>query len=318
VNPKKRARFEILLTRHSKWLPGQPRPTGPTSPRMKRPFLLLLPLLLIFTAHCIAEEPSKEIQVLPDVAYKSGDGLSDYEQQRCKLDVYLPAEHTGFATLIWFHGGGLTGGSKAGSDKMARSLAMAGVAVVVPNYRLSPKATFPAYIQDAAAACAWASAHIAEHGGDSARLFVGGHSAGGYLALMLGMDPHYLRDVGLEPSAIAGLIPVSGQTMTHYTVREERGIGKFTITADQAAPVYFIRKDTPPFLVLYADHDMVGRAEENAYFVAMMKGAGNQRITGKLIADRTHGSIAGRIVEDGDPARMAILEFITRAAAPER
>jgi acetyl esterase/lipase len=285
---------------------------------VKPPLLLLVQLLLIFTARCFAEAPSKDdIQVLTDIAYKSGNGISDYEKQRCKLDVYLPLEPGGFATLVWFHGGGLTGGSKDGTGKMARSLARAGVAVVVPNYRLSPKVTFPSYIQDAAAACAWTRAHIAEHGGDPARLFIGGHSAGGYLALMLGMDAHYLRDAGVEPSAIAGLIPVSGQTMTHYTVRQERGIGKFTITADQAAPVYFIRKDTPPFLVLYADHDMVGRAEENAYFVAMMKGAGNQRITGKLIADRTHGSIAGRIAEDGDPARLAILEFITRAANPE-
>jgi acetyl esterase/lipase len=286
---------------------------------MKSSFRLLVPLLLIFTARCFAEAPpTDEIQVVSNIAYKSGDALSDYEKQRCKLDLYLPSEHPGFATLVWFHGGGLTGGSKDGADKMARSLAKAGVAVVVPNYRLSPKATFPAYIQDAAAACAWTRSHIAEHGGDPARLFIGGHSAGGYLALMLGLDAHYLRDVGVEPSAIAGLIPISGQTMTHYTVREERGIGKFTITADTAAPVYFIRKDTPPFLVLYADHDMVGRAEENAYFVAMMKGAGNQRITGKLIPDRTHGSIAGKIVEDGDPARLAILEFIARAGSSER
>ena len=80
--------------------------------------------------------------------------------------------------------------------------------------------------------------------------------------------------------------------------------------------MYFIRKDTPPFLVLYADHDMVGRAEENAYFVAMMKGVGNQRITGKLITDRTHGSIGGRIVEEGDPARTAILDFIAHPVSP--
>ena len=89
---------------------------------------------------------------------------------------------------------------------------------------------------------------------------------------------------GVELSAIAGLIPVSGQTMTHYTVREERGLGKFSVTADEAAPVYFARKDTPPFLVLYADHDMTARAEENAYFVALMKGAGHEHITGLQIA----------------------------------
>ena len=71
--------------------------------------------------------------------------------------------------------------------------------------------------------------------------------------------------------------------MTHYTVHDERGIGKYTVTADEAAPVHFGRKDTPPFLVLYADHDMAARAEENAYFVALMQGAGNKRVTGQMV-----------------------------------
>ena len=94
-------------------------------------------------------------------------------------------------------------------------------------------------------------------------IVVGGHSAGGYLTFMIGLDPRYLRAHGLELSAIAGLIPVSGQTMTHYTVRKERGIGQFTITADEAAPVFHVRKDTPPMLVLYADNDMAARAEDS-------------------------------------------------------
>ncbi len=227
------------------------------------------------------------------------------------LDVYLPPKGgQDLPTLIWFHGGGLKGGNKDGAVKMATSLATAGMAVVVPNYRLSPKSKYPSYIEDAAAAVAWTKAHIAEHGGDPKRLFVSGHSAGGYLTLMLGMDRHYLRDAGVEPKDIAGYIPVSGQTMTHYTVREERGIGQYTITADEAAPVHYVRVETQPFLVLYADHDMAARAEENEYFVAIMKGAGNKHITGKLITDRTHGSIAGKIWEEGDPAREAILEFI--------
>ena len=228
-------------------------------------------------------------------------------------DLYLPREGKGFSTLVWFHGGGLTGGNKDGdaTRKIAESLARAGIAVAVPNYRLSPKAKYPAYIEDAAAAFAWTKAHIAEHGGNPNKLFIGGHSAGGYLTLMLGLDEHYLRDLGLSPSAIAGLIPVSGQTMTHYTVREERGVGKFTITADEAAPVFHACKDTPPMLVLYADHDMVARAEENAYFVAIMKGAGNTHVTGKLISDRTHGSIGNNIANDGDPARVALMEFMT-------
>jgi hypothetical protein len=62
--------------------------------------------------------------------------------------------------------------------------------------------------------------------------------------------------------------------------------------------------------VLYADRDMAARAEENMFFVAMMQGAGNKRVFGKMIADRTHGSIASQIENADDPARAAILEFI--------
>ncbi|MFN0077025.1 MAG: alpha/beta hydrolase [Prosthecobacter sp.] len=280
---------------------------------------LALVLALSITALHAETVAPDSVRVLTDVPYKQGDALSDYEKERCKLDVYLPKAGKDFATLVWFHGGGLTNGDKNGQQiksdsvktaQIARSLATAGIAVVSPNYRLSPKARFPAYIQDAAAAVAWTQAHITEHGGDATKVFVGGHSAGGYLTLMLGMDAHYLADAGVKLAGIAGFIPVSGQTMTHYTIRAERGEPKNAITADEAAPVHFVRADTPPFLVLYADRDMAARAEENAFFAALMRGVGNKRVTSRMIKDRTHGSIASEIEKDGDPARVAILEFI--------
>lgn len=280
-----------------------------------RPALLLGICLLAAVCGCATPPVVERGAILTNVLYKSGV-LTDYEQQRCVLDVYVPHSQTGFATLVWFHGGGLTQGSKDKVDRevdtpaIARSLARGGVAVVVPNYRLSPKARFPAYIEDAAAAVAWTCAHIAEHGGDPHNIFIGGHSAGGYQTLMVGMDGRYLKKFGVSLAAIAGLIPVSGQTMTHYTVRGERGLGKFTVTADEAAPVYFARKDTPPMLVLYADRDMAARAEENAYLVALLQGAGNMGVVGKMIASRTHGTVAGKIANDNDPARLAMLEFI--------
>jgi acetyl esterase/lipase len=282
--------------------------------------LLAFAIFVQLTSMVWAEAPDLDkVRVLVDIPYKSGEAFSEYENERCKLDIFLPPHSAAFSTLVWFHGGGLKNGDKDGrkveSDSVktyaiAKSLASSGIAVVSVNYRLSPKATFPAYIQDAAAAVAWTRQHIAEHNGDPTKIFIGGHSAGGYLTLMLGMDEHYLADAGMKVSEIAGFIPISGQTMTHYTVREERGIDKNTITADEAAPVHFIRKTTPPFLVLYADRDMAARAEENAYFVASMRGVGNERATGIMIEDRTHGSIASKIVNKDDPARTAILEFM--------
>ncbi len=262
------------------------------------------------TGHAAEAAAPGSFKLLTDLPYKTGDKLNDYEKERCKLDLCLPVGKTDFPTVVWFHGGGMTGGAKNSGTPLMKSLAAAGVAVASVNYRLSPKAQYPAYVEDSAAAFAWVRANIGAHGGNTNRIFVSGHSAGGYLTFMIGLDPRYLRAHGLELSAIAGLIPVSGQTMTHYTVRQERGIGKFTITADEAAPVFYARKDTPPMLVLYADNDMAGRAEENAYLVAMMKGAGNPHVTGLLVRDRNHGSIGGRLAEAGDPARLAILEFM--------
>jgi acetyl esterase/lipase len=257
-----------------------------------------------------AEPVAYVVRVLTNVPYKEGVVLSAYEQQRCKLDLYLPEGLKAFPTLVWFHGGGLKEGAKNDVSGLARSLAREGIAVVCPNYRLSPKATYPAYVKDAAAASAWTCKRIADYEGNPGRVYVGGHSAGGYLAFMLGVDDRWLRECGLERTNIAGLIPVSGQTMTHYTIREERGLGKFNFVADDAAPVYYGRKDTPPMLVLYADHDMLARQEENELLVAIMKGAGNSNVIGRLLRDRDHGSIAQRLEREQDPGRQALIEFI--------
>ena len=265
-----------------------------------------------------ADPPAAEVQVQANLTYKSGDTLSDYEKERCQLDLYLPAGKKDFATLVWFHGGGLTGGTKddASVADLARSLARSGLAVAAANYRLSPKAKFPAYIEDAAAAFAWVHGNIDAHGGDPQRVFVGGHSAGAYLTLMVGLDSRYLKRHGLETSSIAGLVPLSGQTLTHYTIREERGLPKETLIADEAAPIHYARKDAPPMLVLFAEHDMPMRVEENRLLVAALKAAGNTGVTGRLIADRDHGSIADNIAKPDDPVRAVVVEFVSRPARP--
>jgi acetyl esterase/lipase len=280
---------------------------------MKTQLILLASLLLIQTARAGTDE----VAIRKDIAYKPEEGLSSYELQRCKLDLYLPKSERRFPSLLWFHGGALKAGNKDDefNRRIGQRLAQAGVAVAMANYRLSPQVKYPGYVEDAAAAFAWLRSHIAEHGGDPQRVFVGGHSAGAYLTLMIGLDERYLRHHGLETSAIAGLIPVSGQTMTHYTVREERGLNKDSIIADEAAPIHYVRKDAPPLLVLYAGNDLPARAEESQYLVAALKAAGHTRVSQQMIPERDHGSVAGNIPQPGDPAAAAILQFI---GPPER
>ncbi|ADB15999.1 Alpha/beta hydrolase fold-3 domain protein [Pirellula staleyi DSM 6068] len=268
--------------------------------------------LLIFAISTAAAE----VKIVKDLPYKLGDALSSYETERCKLDLYLPTGEKNFATLVWFHGGGLTAGSKdeAFTTKLATSWAEAGIAVVAVNYRLSPKATYPAYIDDAAASLHWTLEHIAEQGGDPSRIYLGGHSAGGYLAAIVGLSESVQKRHAIASDSIAGIIPVSGQMMTHYQIRIERGLTKFNVIADEAAPIYHARKSTPPMLVIYADRDMASRAEENAFFVSTIEAAGNTQVVGLVVNDRDHGSVAARMSESDDPGRKALLEFIEQSA----
>ncbi len=260
------------------------------------------------------EAAATAVRTVPDLAYKSGDSLSDYEKSRCQLDLYLPPSAKGVPAIVWLHGGGITGGSKSdgGTARVARFFAGKGIAMAAINYRLSPQATYPAYLDDTAAAFAWVKTHATEYGIDPAKVFLGGHSAGAYLAAMVGIDDRWLKPYQLAPDAIAGLIPVSGQIMTHFTIRAERGIkDQNVITADEAAPINHLRKDTPPWLILFGDKDWPGRREELLYFISMMKVVGNQKVQYQQIDDRTHGSIVGKMPEPGDPGAAAIIRFVT-------
>jgi acetyl esterase/lipase len=277
-------------------------------------FHVLLLSLIVSSASAL------ETKVVKDVSYKD-DVISQtpYEQERCKLDLTVPAGAKGFPTYVWFYGGGLkNGGKDLRSEYCAEiraSLAQAGVAVVTPDYRLSPKAKYPAYVDDAAAAFAWTIKHIAEYGGDPRKVFIGGHSAGGYLALLVGMDPERLKPHGLTLGSVAGIAQVSAQVLTHYTVREERGQPRYAITCDEAAPAFYIRKTLPPILTVYAQNDMLSRAEENMFFVTTLKAAGHTENYSVRIDDRDHGTVGHNIRNLDDPARLAIINFIAKQSA---
>ena len=257
---------------------------------------------------------AQDVAVHQDIAYKSGNGLSAYERERCLLDIYVPAGATDFPVIVWFHGGAMTVGDKAGGGQaeIAGGLAARGIGVVSVNYRLSPQATYPAYVEDAAAAVAWTLDNIADYGGDAGKVFVSGHSAGGYLAAMVGVDPGYLAAQGHALDEVAGLIPISGQMVTHATVRQERGLPGDRPIIDSAAPSYHVAADLPPFLVIAGSEDAPARAEENAYFAAAMQAVGHSDVAYLEFEGRTHGTIVTRIPEKADPVAAAIVEFVER------
>lgn len=213
-----------------------------------------------------------------------------YLKSQCRLDIYYPKNAKNFATIVWFHGGGITGGAK----EIPRELLDKGVAVIGVGYRLSPKAKAPAYIDDAAAAVAWAFKHIAAFGGNNKLIFVSGHSAGGYLGTMITLDKQYLARYDIDANSIAGLIPFSGQAITHFTIRQEMGIKDVQPTIDKYAPLFHVRADAPPMLLITGDRELelLGRYEENAYLNRMMKLAGHKSTRLYELQGYDHGGMA--------------------------
>jgi acetyl esterase/lipase len=270
--------------------------------------LLGLAAVFLFAAPAFSQD------VRMDVAYRSGDGLTDYQRERSKLDIYLPDDAADFPTIVWFHGGGLTAGDKAEGTQaaIAGSLAGRGIAVVSVNYRLSPRAVFPAYVVDAAAAVAWVLDHIGDYGGDDGSVFVSGHSAGGYLAAMVGLDEKYLAAHGHGPGDLAGLIPISGQMVTHATVRTERGLPESQPIIDAAAPAFHVTAEAPPFLAIAGSEDLPARPEENRYVVAALKAVEHPDASYLEFEGRNHGTIVTEIPNADDPVASAIVEFVER------
>ena len=266
--------------------------------------LLLVPCLMLGALQAAGQETaeSSKYKIEEDVLYRSGE-LTDYMRQRCRLDLYYPAKREKFSTIVWFHGGGLTGGNRS----IPKGLRDQGIAVVAVNYRLYPKVKSPVYVEDAAAAVAWTFKNIESRGGSAEKIFVAGHSAGGYLTSMVGFDARYLKAHDVDANRIAGLIPYSGHTITHFTVRRERGIDGKQPVIDDMAPLYHVRKDAPPTLLITGDREleMLGRYEENAYMWRMLKVVGHPDVQLLELDGFNHGQMA-------QPAHALAIRFVRR------
>lgn len=235
------------------------------------------------------QESIKDYQIQKNISYLHPGETDAYKQERCKLDIQYPTNKKEFATLVWFHGGGLEGGEK----HFPKEFLNQGYAVITVNYRLSPRAKNPAYIEDAAEAVAWTFENIERFGGSKDKIYISGHSAGGYLSLMLNLDKSYLAKWGVDANKLAGAFPISGQTTTHFTIRKERGLNPDTPIIDKYGPSNNVRKDASPMILITGDREleMLARYEENAHLYALLKALG-QEVTLYEMEGFDHGTVA--------------------------
>lgn len=269
-------------------------------------------LLAVSATPSSAEAPLAKLEyaIDKDVFYLPSDepAVDDYAKEQCRLDFYRPVGVKDFPTVVYYHGGGLTGGKRS----LPSTLKNLGWGVVTVSYRLSPKVQHPTYIEDAAAALAWTFKNVAKHGGDPNKIFVTGISAGGYLTAVIGLDKSYLAKHEIDANQIAGLIPVTGQMVTHATIRGELEVpdARTRPTIDKYAPLYHVRADAPPTLAISGgwEVDMNMRAEENLYFVSMMKLVGHKNVRHVVIEGANHGQC-------GAKCWPHVIEFVEKTLA---
>jgi len=249
-----------------------------------------------------------------NIPYLGGAANDEYAGAQCQLDLYYPKDKSDYPTVVWFHGGGLKGGNRSSGTAFARRFTAEGFGVVLVSYRLSPRVKAPVYLEDAAAAVAWTFENIGKYKGDAGRIFISGHSAGGYLTAMLGVDARWLGKHKIPLNKIAGLLPIAGQMITHTAIREERGISAKTPVIDDLAPCYHVHADAAPFLCFAAENDLPTRAEENLYFAAAMKACGHKNTVCRIVPGRNHGTIAGHFAEPDDEVATAMLAFMRKTS----
>ena len=208
------------------------------------------------------------------------------------IALHVPEAPNG-TVFAFVHGGGWTSGYREHMNFMAPGFLAAGVIFASIGYRLAPAHVFPTGLEDIAAGTVWLRENIAGHGGDPARIFIGGHSAGGHYTALLAV-----RDDVLPPGAVCGCLPISGvfdfMPGNGMSMRP-RFLGPEDAENDgPASPIHRIGDTPPPFLIAHGSKDfphLITQAERMEAALAA-KGCEVERI---VLEGRDHftASLAG-------------------------
>jgi acetyl esterase/lipase len=229
------------------------------------------------------------------------EGLAYGPHPRQRLDLALPRD-AGPATplLVFFHGGSWQFGGRGEYLFVSRALAARGIAVAVPDYRLWPEARWPDFVQDGAAAVAWLRGPAGRAGGaPGGPLFVAGHSAGGYIAAALALDPRWLGGTALPGGrgALAGGVllaaPISWQP------RDEPVASIFAAAPGgriEAVPEAAALRGAPPMLLVHGTADTVVGPFHSVDLAAALEAAGRPARL-RLIEGAGHIGVLAAVAE---------------------
>jgi acetyl esterase/lipase len=231
---------------------------------------------------------------------------------RQKLDVYTPKEDFGnLPVVLFFYGGSWQSGWRQDYSFIAQALTSRGCVVVIPDYRLYPKAKFPEFVEDGAAAFAWVHAQISRYGGDTGNIFLMGHSAGAYIAAMLSLDSQYLNRFSLSPGDVRAFIGLAGPY--DFLPLKRQWLIKLFGGADgipETQPINFVTSSAPPALLLHGATDKVVRASNTQNLAQRLREAGRPVIE-IIYPNYKHLTLLlylASFLQEGEP----IIEDVTR------
>jgi arylformamidase len=194
------------------------------------------------------------------------------------LNVFVPKKEkkTLSTVLIFVHGGNWNSGNKETYNLMGRNFAAKGVVTVIPDYTLSPLADYDTMTREIASVIQWTKENISKYNGDPNQVYITGHSAGGQLGALAVMNPRY----GIDSGTISGIIlnDAAGLDMKRYLMENpptavDNYLTTWTKNPDnwqQASPIYFINKDTPPFLIYIGDKTYASIKKGNSNFISAL------------------------------------------------
>ena len=173
------------------------------------------------------------------------------------VDIYAPEKPSGkLPMLLFIHGGSWDSGDKASYVFVGRAFAAKGYVTFVANYRKRPSSTYPAFIEDAALAMAFAQQRGADYGGDSARLYLVAHSAGAYNMMQALLDRRYIEAAEVNEAGLRAIAALAGP-YDFLPLDAPASINTFSQVKDlpSTQPINFARGDAPPMLLLYGTAD---------------------------------------------------------------
>lgn len=237
------------------------------------------------------------------------------------LDIYAPKSAKNSPVVVFIHGGGWNKRDKDEVGSQPRLFNAAGIIVVSINYRLVPAVKHPENVRDVAAAIAWISANISKHGGNPARIFVMGHSAGSHLAALVATDDRYLSAHGLHRNQLAGVISLDGSAFDipdrikngseQIAENCRRAFGEDEKVQRDGSPVNHVRGTAalPPCLLIYLKDESLNH-KQSRHFAELVRTAGGKAKLVHVTENKTHQSLCDDLGTDDDLTGPVLVEFI--------